>query len=228
MERIHLNFTEEFWRLKAKPELLAFVLETVSLFEDSKGLAIKSINDKESLDKVVEMGIFSLEKGRVKISSKNFISLGKKKTDESKENLLNKRLLDVSLSEIKNEELENYFKIAKSFQEMIYENLKKLRMPTKNVTEAKFDKWVNPIKLMLSVDGLSTDDLRQMFLFLRGHDFWSDKIQSTEKLRLKKETLIGQIRNNENRRQQPKKGSGGANLSPEYLSDLQRRTQGTN
>ena len=225
MERIQLNFSEDFWRLRAVPELLSFTLELVSLFSDSKGLEITQVKDRDSLNRLVEMGIFSIDKGRVKLSSTKLIALGKKKTDEKKETLNNRRLADVSESEIEDESLRYYFKIARSFQVVIWENLKRLNVPLNNVREAKFEKWVNPIRLMITVDGVTTDDLRKLYVFLQNHDFWSDKIQSTEKLRAKKETLIGQMRNDEKRKKTNTK-SGGANLSPEYLTDLQRRLQG--
>lgn len=224
MERVQLNFNEDFWRLRAIPELLSFALELVSLFTDSKGLDIKQVKDKDSLNRLVEMGIFSIDKGRVKLSSTKFIALGKKKTDEKKETLNNRRLADVSESEIEDENLRFYFKIARSFQVVIWENLKRLNVPLNNVREAKFEKWVNPIRLMITTDGVTTEDLRKLYSFLQNHDFWSDKIQSTEKLRAKKETLIGQMRNDEKRKKTDTKG--GAKLSPEYLNDLQRRLQG--
>ena len=39
------------------------------------------------------------------------------------------------------------------------------------------------VKPMMQVDEVTKDELKEVFKFLKGHEFWSANIQSTEKLR---------------------------------------------
>ncbi len=84
--------------------------------------------------------------------------------------------------------------IAEAFWKLIASNLKGIDASTLNLERAKFKAWVHPVKMMILNDGIITEHLREVFKFLKGHEFWSANIQSTEKLRKQFATLHAQAK----------------------------------
>ena len=51
--------------------------------------------------------------------------------------------------------------------------------------EAKYENWVNPIRLLIETDKRNIDEIREVFTFIKNDDFWKEQIRSTDKLRKK-------------------------------------------
>lgn len=83
----------------------------------------------------------------------------------------------------------DYFKITLGFQMLFRDNLQEAGSPTKMVDEAK-GKWYDHIRLMIETDKVTTDQLRELYLFIKSDVFWKKNILSTETLRRQKEKLL--------------------------------------
>ena len=81
---------------------------------------------------------------------------------------------------------------------MISNNLEQLGCSTRNLDNVKYEKWMNPIRLMIKKDGVTKQDFREVWEFLKGNDFWTANIQSTEKLRKHFPTLQVQAKTKNN------------------------------
>lgn len=81
----------------------------------------------------------------------------------------------------------SYFKIAHSFWSLIRKNLESLNLGTTTIDGAKFDTWVDPIRLLVERDKRSLEEIREVYAFIRDDEFWIKQIRSTEKLRKKKD-----------------------------------------
>lgn len=101
-----------------------------------------------------------------------------------------------------------YYKIARSFWELARETfiLKGNRIP-KTLEHAKFEDWVNPIRLLIEKDGHTIEEIREVYAFLRKDDFWRTNVRVTSKLRFKSrngdsyfDELLIRIRNGEDRK----------------------------
>ena len=98
---------------------------------------------------------------------------------------------EIEISDLEGLDVE-YFQIAKAFQELFIKNLKEKNAPTRNQENAKFKNYVNPIRLMMTNDGVTREQIEKVFKFLDSPDgwFWKPNILSTKKLREKFEQLI--------------------------------------
>ena len=114
----------------------------------------------------------------------------------------------------------NYFKIANAFLDLINQNLQDFGINNQNLVNAKYGHWVTPIRLLMTKDKATIDDIRAVFKFLQGHEFWAPNIQSTASLRKSFQTLHSQQK--QNARQVSKST---AKVSTDYLSSVLRDIQ---
>lgn len=84
------------------------------------------------------------------------------------------------------------FKTAVWFQKLFIKNLKEKNAPAKNQENAKYKNYVDPIRLMFSVDKVTKDQVKQAYEFLNSMDgeFWKKNILSTESLRKQMQKLL--------------------------------------
>jgi hypothetical protein len=120
---------------------------------------------------------------------------------------------------------EDYVKIAKSFQSLFYSNIKAIKGITQHIENAKFDKWVTPVRLMVERDGVKIEQLREVWGFLKSCEFWGDKIQSTKKLRQKFNTLYNQYKSDERNKKTRRGNSGNNGIGADYLKTVLRDLQ---
>lgn len=190
--------------------------------------------DEETGDAVVKFS----KRWEDKIGVLVVMGLIQRGSDGATFSLTNKKVIDITLkrkptkSEIDKQdfkdpsvippELANYYEIAKAFWDLFYHNLTSINGRVQNLDNAKFGKWVTPIRLMIESDKVTTEQLREIWQFLKKSEFWKDKVQSTQKLRQKFETLYNQLKSDE--RQVSKTGKGGnsngrkTKVSTEYVS----------
>lgn len=111
---------------------------------------------------------------------------------KEKEEVKNKTLLsEIKISDLEDFEVE-YFEIAKAFQGLFIKNLKEKNAPTANQENAKFKNYVDPIRLMITKDGVTKEQLTKVFKFLDSEEgnFWKPNILSIDKLREKFSQLM--------------------------------------
>lgn len=99
-------------------------------------------------------------------------------------------LSEINISDVK-EGLKDYFNIAISFQKLFIKNLQEKEAPFTTQKKAKFKNYVDPIRLMITNDGIKKEQLQDIYKFLdsKKGEWWKDKILSTSKLREKAQTL---------------------------------------
>lgn len=114
-------------------------------------------------------------------------------------------IYEVNISELEEPTL-TYYKIARSFWELTRETfiIKGNRIP-KTLEHAKYEDWVDPIKLLIEKDGHTIEEIREVYAFLKRDDFWRLNIRATSKLRKKsknEDSYFNEllIRNGENRK----------------------------
>jgi len=110
--------------------------------------------------------------------------------------LLKKETKKSLLSEIKISDLEineiQYFEIALAYQKLFIKNLKEKNAPAANQEKATYKNYVTPIRLMMSSDGVTKEQLTLVYKYLGSveGEFWKSNILSTSKLREKFQQLL--------------------------------------
>ena len=96
----------------------------------------------------------------------------------------NKLLSEIKISDVE-DSLQNYFIIAKNFQELFIRNLTEKSISTVTQKNAKFKNYVTPIRLMIENKECTLQDLRDVWSYLSSpkSEFWKKNILSTTKLR---------------------------------------------
>lgn len=197
---IKLKHGDELERLIKYPEELALLVRIAFQMDEELGYAKKGnlfpIKTKV-LDNLILWGLVSLKNDGVAITSKKVVDFTLKKAPE-REALKLMKMSEVDLDDVPDEEKE-FFTLAEHFRKMFGANLKAINARTVNIENAKYGKWVDPIRLMMETDMVSTEQLREIYKFLRFHHFWSANVQSTEKLRQKFQTIHTQLRKDESK-----------------------------
>lgn len=132
----------------------------------------------------------------------------------------NHSLTALNKSQIPKDEFQ-YYEIALAFYKVIQSNLLNLRARTSHLNGATYKKWVDPIRLMVENDKVTKQEFREVWAFLKGHEFWAANIQTTEKLRKQFSTLHSQLKANEQRNTTNEKKQGGARtVSTSYIEGI--------
>ena len=99
-------------------------------------------------------------------------------------NINNKLLSEIEISDVE-VSLQNYFIIAKNFQELFIRNLTEKSISAVTQKNAKFKNYVTPIRLMIENNECTLQDLREVWSYLSSpkSEFWKKNILSTSKLR---------------------------------------------
>lgn len=99
--------------------------------------------------------------------------------------VINKSLLsEIDISDVE-DDLKQYFTVAKQFQLLFIKNLKDKEASTIHQEKATFKNYVTPIRLMIERKECNLENLREVYNYLnsaRG-EFWKSNILSTETLR---------------------------------------------
>jgi hypothetical protein len=108
----------------------------------------------------------------------------KEEEEEEVYNINNKLLSEIEISDVE-VSLQNYFIIAKNFQELFIRNLTEKSISTVTQKNAKFKNYVTPIRLMIENNECTLQDLRDVWSYLSSpkSEFWKKNILSTTKLR---------------------------------------------
>ncbi len=228
---IRLKAGKELDILVKRPKHLTALIEIALKSSGVTNEVEKSVLDAD--DEIIEdlrlMKLVETYEGAVRILGKKVIDNTKKRG--SNINPVTKKLLnEVTQDEIPDGD-EIYFKIALSFNGMFKANLERLGVRTIHVENAKYDKWVTPVRLMMQVDKVKKEDLVDLYQFLQHHTFWADKVQSTEKLRKKFNTLHTQSKTDGKKGNSNTGGKAGDNkgkVSTQYLRGVLRDLQPSN
>ncbi len=148
---------------------------------------------------------------------RNAIKERKGKDIKEKEKKVKDKLIsEIKISDVPASDFE-FYQIANAFHQLFEQNIKESGGTLKNIQAAKYSKWVSPIRLMIIKDKIKKEDIQLVFKFLQNDEFWKPNVQSTQKLREKFNTIIGQAKRNGN----TKKKSG---LSPEFIANIYNRS----
>lgn len=120
----------------------------------------------------------------VSVSDNESVILLKKETKKS-------LLSEIKISDLKKDEIE-YFEIASAYQKLFIKNLKEKNAPYTNQEKATYKNYVDPIRLMMTIDGVTKEQLTLVYKFLGSlqGEFWKPNILSTSKLREKFQQLL--------------------------------------
>ena len=144
-------------------------------------------------------------------------------------NVKEKDINTILLSEIKisdvEDKLKDYFEIAKAFQGLFIKNLTEKNSSYVNQKNAKFGNYVDPIRLMMTKDEITKEQLTSVFKYLDSPqgEFWKPNILSTSKLREKFQQLI--MKANEKSKNGQVNTIGNTGVSAEYLQRIQDELQ---
>ena len=149
------------------------------------------------------------EKNQDELGKKSKLSFEKNPTYSNintySNNIDSKHLSKIEISDV-DDSLKVYFKIAKKFQELFIKNLKEKKSPTSHQEKAKFKNYVDPIRLMITTDGISKEQILKVYNYLDSPNCetlkfsWKTNILSTKKLREKFQQLsvkANQIKENQ-------------------------------
>ena len=143
---------------------------------------------------------------------------------EEKEKINNNFLSEIKISDVE-DKLKDYFEIAKAFQELFIKNLTEKNSSCVNQKNAKFGNYVDPIRLMMTKDEITKEQLTSVFKYLDSPqgEFWKPNILSTSKLREKFQQLI--MKANEKSKNGQVNTVGNTGVSAEYLQQLRNNLQ---
>lgn len=216
--RIKLKHSKELEAIMGEPVKLSILVQIAFYMDEETGEAkveFKKSWNKDIKDLVI-LGLVSHESFKVfKLENKKIVDITLKRKPKKSE-IENQFLKN---AEIIPKEYEEYYKIAESFQKLFYENLKEVRGRTYNVENARFGKWVNPIRLMMEKEGVTKEQLIEVWNYLKNDGFWKDKVQSTAKLRQKFNTLYNQLKGKQKRKAEAARKSG-AGVSENYMNGI--------
>jgi hypothetical protein len=138
---------------------------------------------------------------KVSVSDKNIanaIKTSQKIAVNVNDNDINKKILsEIEISDVP-VDLQLYFNIAKNFQNLFIKNLTEKNAPTINQAKATFKNYVDPIRLAITNNECTINDLRDVWEYLDSpqNEFWKNNILSTATLRKQIVKLIMSAREN--------------------------------
>ncbi len=129
-----------------------------------------------------------------------------KKYKNVKNDKNNTLLSKIEISDLEEDE-KLFFEIAVAYQKLFIKNLQEKKSPTKNQEKATFKNYVDPVRLMMQNDGVTKDQLTDVWKFLgsAAGEFWKPNILSTKKLREKFPQLILKAREKQTTHSEQKK-----------------------
>ena len=207
----------------------------LKLIEKSKNQYSSNIIALSNFNKAIDK---ALDKALIKHSTKQIVKqdestiqskrsidkqTNKEQTNKEQRTKNNTPLSEIKISDLEGENVE-YFQIAKAFRDLFIKNLKEKNAPTKNQEKATFKNYVAPVRLMITNDGVSREQIIKVFKFLDSPegDFWKPNILSTKKLREKFSQLIIKSQSS-NGKQQPDKRTNQEIANDAFNSDTAKQ-----
>jgi len=179
---------------------------------------------KRNATTVNERSISSTDSVNVSVSVNDTVTVSDKGTVKVKDNINNNFLSEIKISDVE-DKLKDYFEIAKAFQGLFIKNLTEKNSSCVNQKNAKFSNYVDPIRLMMTKDEITKEQLTSVFKYLDSPqgEFWKPNILSTTKLREKFQQLI--MKANEKSKTGQSNTVGNTGVSAEYLQQLRSDLQ---
>jgi len=222
---IKLKHGKSLQRLLKHPEELAMLVKVAFNSDEETGIAIfkATARNIKAIDSLIFWKLIKVNGEGWVLTDKSVVDVTIRRKPKGKEELEKTKMQDLKMEDVP-EEFRPYFEIAESFRVLFFDNLVAIGGRTINIEKATYGGWVDTVRLMTTEDKVTLEEFREVWKFLRGHKFWSDKVQSMKKLRDKFETIYSQIKGND-KRKKTKSDSQKGNVSTEYaqrvLKDLQ-------
>lgn len=84
--------------------------------------------------------------------------------------------------------------------------LEEIKQSNPNFKEPNINKWADDISKMRRIDKRTPEQIRYLITWTQHHDFWAANILSPAKLRKQFDTLVAQVRRDQNKKQGDTKG----------------------
>lgn len=168
-----------------------YTLLTVVKYEDYQAQEKQSTNKQQTNNKQTNKQVTTTNNiNNKQLNNNNILNnslLSEIKISDDKKFFLFKN----NSTEISEEKM-LYFKTALYFQELFIKNLKDKNSPITQVENAKYKSFVEPIRLMIEKEKVTTKQLRDAYDYLNSPEgeFWKSNILSTSKLREKLPVLL--------------------------------------
>ena len=134
-------------------------------------------------------------------------------TDINKKNFYKKSLSATNVANVPPDEIV-FYKIAIMFWQLFKENQESRNINT-TVLDRATNTWVRDIRLMMTSDKRSKQELRAVYELLKRDTFWQERVMSTKKLRKNFDSLIMQANGKKGNRNHNAKG-----VSDEYIQGI--------
>lgn len=225
---IKLKYGSELEQMFKSPKELALLVQIAFMTDEDTGIVtMKELKpNKDALENLIHWKYAEADgAGNIYLLNKKIVDVTLRKSPK-KEVLKSTLLSEIEEDDLPDEEKE-YFKIAVAYRDRFMDNLKSINARTVNIERATYGKWVDPIRLMIENDSVTLEQLREVWHFLKRHNFWSENVQSTAKLREKFQTIHSQVKRDGARQQKEQSGSGkgAGNVSTDYLEGVIRDLQ---
>ena len=194
------QFDEELWEKR--------ILYSPSFYESVAEVWKRRNAEPMSIDEI--KGKYLKKKSNGKRQEKKLDESAKDYTDGKFSKVSDECLLE-------SDQNSKYYKVAKAYYLIIEANLIESGSPLNHLKNAKYKAWVDPIRLMIEKDGITKEQLTDVWNFLQIDNFWKTNIQTTKKLRENFVKLHSQAK----RGKRDEKG-GSKNLYGDLRANLKR------
>jgi len=166
----------------------------IEMIEKSKNQYSSNIialsNFNKALNKALDKALIK-HTTKQRESTRQSIDSIDKQENKKQENKEQRTILlsDAKRTDVKISDVE-YLEIAQAFQKLFIHNIKSGGGSTRQIENAKLKTWISPIRLMITADGISVQNIKKVGDFLTRDDFWKQNILSTAKLRKQFNQLI--------------------------------------
>ena len=192
----------------------------IEMIEKSKNQHSSNIvtlsNFNKALDKALDKALIKHGTKQRESTHQSVSSIDKQVNKEQ----VNKEQRTILLSaakptDVKMDEVE-FLEITQSFQKLFIHNIESVGGSANQIKNAKLKRWMNPIRLMVTSDGITIENIKKVGNFLQGGTFWKKNILCTDTLRKQFNRLILAA----NEKPNNKKQSG---VSKEFIASIYNR-----
>lgn len=122
------------------------------------------------------------------------------------------------------------FEIAKAFYKLFESNLIEMQSVISTLQKSKYGSFVSPIRLMIDNDGVTDEQFRKLWEFLKRDQFWKKNILSTSKLRKQAARLLAAYNSKTNDKANVLINNGAATgvskINDDYIRKVQQELGG--
>lgn len=159
--------------------------EWANMFNCSKKTVVDffRILEKDHLIETKTVGKGNRRKHLLTVHHKGFLKKWKPETTPKTTPKESMKITIVDIDKIEDEEEQLYAKMAKAFYQQFSKNSQEVGIKFTTLRNEDYEKWVDPLRKLIKIDGYTIKEIREVFKFLREDPFWKENIRHTEKFR---------------------------------------------